>query len=168
MKYGKCVLATLVIFAVGGIGLSADPPPQKDDPNFTKEQNKRLNQLKDTLGKAPVNPNDQPRYLQNVQNNLDRFLATNVQPSKQTTNALAATLVQGMNNGLISAEQTVALSKLMAKTLDSDVVGYQQTNQLVWNITPIVNQMGLDGNARTQLYAQVLRVIKTAPTYSPR
>jgi hypothetical protein len=73
-----------------------------------------------------------------------------------------------MNNGLISAEQTVALSKLMAKTLDSDVVGYQQTNQLVWNITPIVNQMGLDGNARTQLYAQVLRVIKTAPTYSPR
>jgi hypothetical protein len=166
MNYGKWVLATVVILALGRAGLAADP--LKDDPTLTKEQNKRLKELTAILVAPPINPGDQGKYLQTVQNNLDKFLSTKVQPSKQTTNALGTSLVRGLNNGEISVQQTVELSKALAKTLDANVIDYQLTNQLVRSIEPIVSQTGLNANAKTQFYADVLRVIKTAPTYAPR
>jgi hypothetical protein len=49
-----------------------------------------------------------------------------------------------------------------------NVITPKDIYQFVASITPIVKQTGLSENEKTQLYADVLRVIKTAPTYSPR
>jgi hypothetical protein len=165
MNYGKWILTTVVMLALGHVTLAVDPPG--NDPTLTKEQNKYLKQLRSTLAAPPINPDDQAKYLQTVQDNLDRFLSTYTRPSRQATNALAASLVRGLNNGQLSVNQTVDLSKAMAKTLDLNAITYQDTNGLVQSIQPIVTRTGLSGIEQTLLYADVLRVIKTAPTYSP-
>ena len=165
MTYGNWLLATVVILVLGGSSLAADPP--KDDPNFTKEQNKFIKELQTKLAAPPLNPNEKEKYAQAVQDTFNKLLSTKTQPSKQTTDTLATSLVRGLNNGNISIQQSVDLAKVMTKVLDSNIITPQTTFQLVRSVEPIVGNTKLSGIEKTQLYADVLRVIKTAPTYKP-
>jgi hypothetical protein len=167
MRYGTWILATVVTLTLGSLALAADPPRRGDDPTLNREQNKYFKQLKATLAAPPINPNDQPRYLQTVQTELRRLLSTNTQPSRQSTDALAGTLVNGIGSGLISVQQAAVLSKTMAKALDANRITYQDTNQLVRSLEPLVTQTGLGSIEKLRLYSEILQVVRTAPTYAP-
>jgi hypothetical protein len=166
MGFSSVFLAAAVV--VGGQGTTPKSTAPAGDPQLNPQQQKYLKQLQAELEKPPTSPNVADQYLQRVQTNLQALLSVNTKPSPQTTGALAGTLVQSLNNGQLTVQQTVELSKVMAKALSLPQVDYKATNQLIKTIDPIVQNSGLSGIERNRLYGQVLNVIRSAPVYSPR
>jgi hypothetical protein len=75
------LLACLVLCA----GLAAGPPKE--------EQNKFPREFESRLSAPPINPDEMVNYTQSVQDSFRRLLSTSTEPSRQTTDALANSLV---------------------------------------------------------------------------
>jgi hypothetical protein len=166
MRGFHSLLATIMVLAAFSSAIGAD---KDDDPQLSPEQNKRFKELKTSLAApSPLNPAEAEKQLQDVQIGLTRFLSVNNQPSTQSTSTLATTLVQGLNTGRVSWAQTVQLTKALSRALDLKSISYQDTNQFVRQIEPVVNQTGLGFSERMRLYREALMILRTAPTYSPR
>jgi hypothetical protein len=165
MNRWRCVLSTTFVLTLVAPSFSAEPG--KPDPQLTAKQQKYLKQFQASLAVRPVNADDAPRHLQQVQDDLKRLLSENTRPWGQATDTLANTLVAGLNGGLISVDQAVQLSKQLVKVLDQKEITYQATDQFVRSIEPIVNQTGLRGVEKMRLYNNATWILRTAPTFSP-
>src|SRR5262249_54300279 len=158
MNCFKWVLGTLVVLVLGRTPLTA---AEWDDPKLSAKQQKYLKEFQAKLEARPNNPNENEaeKYLQNAKDGLKQLFAVNNNPSAQAADVLATTLVQGINTGQISVQQSVQLSKELSKVLDLKEINYQGTNQFVRAIEPLVNQTGLTGQEKLRLYREVLVVV---------
>jgi N-acyl-D-aspartate/D-glutamate deacylase len=166
MKQMTVVLGAVVVLMLGQAALAADPI--KDDPQLSADQKKQLGKLLATLAARPNNPNAAQEHVAAVQAQMQKLFAVNNAPTAQATNAMTVTLVQGLDNGTISAGQSVLLAKELSKVFALPKITPASTNQFVKTIEPLVQQTGLEATVKLRLYADALRVIKSAPTYDPR
>jgi hypothetical protein len=166
MRRLHVILGAIVVLTLGSAAIAADPI--KDDAQLSAEQKKQLGKLLATLQARPANPNAAQLHTAEVQAQMQKVFAVNNSPSPQATNALTATLVQGLDNGTVSAAQSVLLAKELSKVLALSKITYGNTNQFVKSIEPLVQQTGLGPTEKLRLYSEALRVVKTAPTYDPR
>jgi hypothetical protein len=138
-----------------------------DDPDLSPQQRKYLKQLKFDLDNRPINPNASEQHMTKVQGSLRRLLAANNKPSDDCTNTLAATLYNGLNNGQISTDTALLLSKQISKSLGAQSITYQNVNQFTKAIDPLVAQTTLSPTEKLKLYRDAIIILKTVPNYVP-
>jgi hypothetical protein len=163
MKWIRSVIAFFVV-ALGQMTAITGVEPG----GLTSQQQEGLKLLEAKLRAVPPRPESPDDQLPVVQKNMREFLALGGRPSPELTNNLARTLVGGINGGTISVPQTVGLVKELAKVLSQPRITYQDTFKFTNAIDPFVQATGLDNASKMRLYREALRIVQTAPQYTPQ
>jgi hypothetical protein len=159
------VCSTLAVLALANVILAQDDILK--DTSLSRDQKKYLKQLQKDLENRPINPNASDQYVTKVQGSLKQLFAVNNNPSPECSNTLASTLFNGMNNGQISMQTTMLLSKEISKALGAKEITYQNVNQFTKTIDPLVQQTKLSPTEKLKLYREALIILKTVPNYVP-
>jgi hypothetical protein len=162
----KKALSFLVVAFVALVPVirAADP---EDDNQLSKDQKKALKVFRADLAAQPASDSERARHLKVVQERLKSFFSVTNKPSPDDTDILAATMVNATRYGQMNVNQASVLAKEIGKVLSKPEITYQDTNQFVKTIDPLVRSTGLGPNEQLRLYREAMRILTTAPTYTP-
>jgi hypothetical protein len=162
MKWLWPVLAFIVV----ALGQTTSVVGVEPD-GLTSQQQERLKLLETKLRAVPARPESPDEQLPAVQKNMRELLALGSRPSPELTNNLARTLVGGINGTTITVPQSVGLVKELAKVLSQPKITPEDTFKFTNAIDPLVQGTGLDNASKMRLYREALRIVQTAPNYTP-
>jgi hypothetical protein len=162
MCYFKQLLAVVAFLVITACGRSADKELAP-----AARQEKTLKEFQKSLEAAPLNPLDAEAQLKQAQQQFRKFLSAKTVPAPAQTNTLAASLVHGINLGVITTPQALLVAKALENVLNLPQITIHDTYQFTRTIEPIVESIGLPNGDRMRLYREILMVVKTAPTYAP-
>jgi hypothetical protein len=165
MKLSMFVASAVVTLTMANLASGQDAILQ--DQGLSNQQKKYLKQLQRDLENRPINPTASDQYVAKVQGSLKQLFAVNNRPSGECSDILATTLYNGLNNGQISVEVSVLLSKELSKALGAKEVNYQTVNQFTRTIDPLVQRTTLSPTEKLKLYRDALIILKTVPNYVP-
>lgn len=154
-------LTAFTLCLVAGVA-AADKPP---DVNAQRDATRK--QLKESLGVFPVTPNVTADKVQAAQQSFRRFLAAKGAQVPPAADTLASSLAWGINGGVVSVSQTMALGDELAQVLDQPVITDEDTRAFTQRIDPLVQGMNLSSPGRVQVYREALMVLITSPNYVP-
>jgi hypothetical protein len=160
---------TLAAVALGFLSLAtmaADQNSSDEGNKWTDAQKKAFEKLRSSLQAFPAAASTRAEKTNSLRNNLRQLLSMKTKPAPDTTDALADSLAWGLNHGGVNIDQSLNLSKQLAKVLDLPVITYNDTNQFAHAIDPIVQSTNLGPSEKMQIYRQALLIVQSAPTYS--
>jgi hypothetical protein len=165
MNSGKhFLLGAVVLLAAGQVAAPAQAPSQKS--RLTEQQRKDLKQLETTLGSPPATGGEAAKRAQKVRNQFWKVVSASGQPTRQSADRLAATLLGGVNAGAVSVDQSVRLAEAVAGMLSQPVITYRDMRQFLQSIEPVVQNTRLDVAERSRLYREALLLVESAGTYA--
>jgi hypothetical protein len=156
-------IAGLVLLTAVAVGRTDDPAqPAK----MTPRQKQAYEKLRTNLQAFPVPENLRGDKVRVASEGLRNFLSVKGQPRAEQTGILASTLANGINDGIISVDQSLEIAKAISSVLELPTITYPDVNRFVHTIDPLVQSTNLDSPSRVRLYRDAVRVITTAPNYS--
>jgi hypothetical protein len=160
-------LRLLLAFAAVALGQTTALMGVEPD-ELTSQQQEGLKLLETKLRAVPARPESSDDQLPVVQKSMRELLALGGRPSPELTNNFARTLVGGINGRTITVPQTVGVVKELTKVLSQPRITYQDTFKFTNAIDPFVQRTGLDNASKMRLYREALRIVQTAPQYTPQ
>jgi hypothetical protein len=139
----------------------------QDEFKLSEEQQKLIDEFKNTVSKPPLNENDRAAHLKTVQQQLDTFWKVDTPDMRNASHTLARTFADGVRNQAIPVDNTVAMSKELLKVLSLQTIGGDDVYRFTNTIDPIVQSTNLRSVEKLRFYREALMVIKSAPNYNP-
>jgi len=139
----------------------------QDEFKLSEEQQKLIDEFKDTVSKPPLNENDRAAHLKTVQEQLDTFWKVDNSDMRDAAHRLARTFTDGVRSKAIPVDNTVAMSKELLKYLSLPTIGGDDVYRFTNTIDPMVQNTNLRSVEKLRFYREALMVIKTAPNYNP-
>jgi hypothetical protein len=139
----------------------------QDEFKLSEEQQKLIDEFKNTVSKPPLNENDRAAHLKTVQQQLDTLWTVNSDDMRNASHTLARTFTDGVRNQSIPVTNTVAMSKELLKVLSLPTIGGDDVYRFTNTIDPLVQNTNLRSVEKLRFYREALMVIKSAPNYNP-